>query len=136
VKADEHVDLAFYAPADDASPSPFDLVTEWHSVLDDGAVLPQEIAALAGPGNAAARDIFRILRWVDDPDGLTLAQVQRALDEGPRDHSRSSVLRGWALLQETGLNATVVGSSPQRRAVHDRFRKPSSVSAGQELTPS
>lgn len=136
VKSDERVDLAFYAPADDASPSPFDLVTEWHSVLDDGAVLPQEIAALAGAGNAAARDIFRIVRWVDDPDGLTLAQVQRALDEGPRQHSKSSVLRGWALLQEDGVNALVLGGAPARRRVHDRFQKASGVSAGQELTPS
>lgn len=136
VKPDERVDLSFWAPTDDASPSPFDLVTEWHSVLDDGAVLPQEIAALAGAGNAAARDIFRIVRWVGDPEGLTLAQVQRALSEGPRQHSKSSTLRGWALLQEDGVNALVIGSSPQRRSLHDRFQKASGVSAGQELTPS
>lgn len=135
VKSDERVDLSFWAPTDQESPSPFDLVTEWHSVLDDGSILPQEIAALTGPGHAAARDVFRVIRWVDDQDGLTLAQVQRALGEGPREHSRSSILRGWALLQEDGINALVVGSSPTRRTVHDRFRKAPGVSAGQELTP-
>lgn len=127
IKPDERVDLSFYAPADEASPSPFDLVTEWHSVLDDGAILPQEVAELTGQGAGVARDIFRVLAWVRDDDGLTAGQVRQALAEGPRTHSKTAFFRGWAMLQDA--NITVVGSSSQRRALHDRFRVPGSPSS-------
>ena len=86
-------------------------VGEWGRFVSAGRWWEPEAAPMpetvredigTGPGSAAARDVWRVLRWVDSPDGLTQSEVRRNLKEVPptegRVHSSSSIDRGFVLL--------------------------------------
>lgn len=70
----------------------------------DATVMPESVRDLiaTGPGSAAARDIWRVLRWVDSPDGLSPADIRRNLKEQPatdgRVHGSTSIDRAFVLL--------------------------------------
>jgi hypothetical protein len=81
--------------------------------------VPDEVAKLTGKGCGAARDVFRLLRYVNNPDGLTTAQIQGALLEGPRKHARSTFHAGIALLSKAGI--TVAGATPRLVALDQRY---------------
>lgn len=70
----------------------------------DATTMPESVRELiaTGPGSAAARDIWRVLRWVDSPDGLSQADIRRNLKEQPatdgRVHGSTSIDRAFVLL--------------------------------------
>jgi hypothetical protein len=77
----------------------------WERRTED---LPEVAQALAGPGAPVARDIWRLLDHIADPDGRTLAQVKAMLDErqvraGAKAISRTTYYRAVAMLKESGL---------------------------------
>ena len=80
--------------------------------------LPEEVAALRGRGVEAARDIFRVARFVNDPDGMSRAQIIAALKEGGRTHGTSSVDAALALLSRDGL---LDKPTPSRYALPGRY---------------
>jgi hypothetical protein len=69
----------------------------------DQPPLPPVLAELGGRGADAARDIYRVLRFVADADGLTTGEIRAAIDESPRGHSKASFFAGLAVLKERGL---------------------------------
>lgn len=112
-------ELMFWPPRPEAVAAPFGLVACWHDVLSDESALPGEVAVLTGKGSDAARDIFRLLRFVDDPDGATSGDLRVALGEADRKHARSTFLAGRALLLAAGICEQ--GSTPARVALALRF---------------
>jgi hypothetical protein len=77
-----------------------------------------------GSGKSCALDVFRLLRYVGGEDGLTSGEIQVALREGPRQHSRSAVFAGLALLAEAQV--TVDGSTAARRRLAPHYVSDSS----------
>lgn len=68
----------------------------------DQPPIPEEIARCGEKGAEAARDIFRILRFVNDPEGIERARIVEALREGPRPHGKSTVTAALALMVRKG----------------------------------
>lgn len=68
----------------------------------DPGLVPDAVASLRGPGADAARDLYRIFAYIDDPDGITFADLYAAYRERPdrEPASRSTVKRARALLYE------------------------------------
>jgi hypothetical protein len=66
--------------------------------------MPEDVRDLiaTGPGSAAARDIWRVLRWVDSPEGLSQSEIRRNLKEKPMTdggtHGSTSIDRAFVLL--------------------------------------
>lgn len=96
---------------------PFGLGGEWWA-LDEAAV-PEEITELSGKGKEAARDIFRLLRFVGGDRGLTADEIRSALKEGPRTHHRSTVHAAFGMLDRAGV--TTVGATSARLVLDPRF---------------
>jgi hypothetical protein len=100
------------------STAPSDLTEHWHSRAS--LEVPAEIENLHGKGTAAARDIFRLLRYVGGSRGLTPAEITSTLSEGrPCTHHRSTIYAGLATLAKAGV--TVKGSTPARLILAPRF---------------
>lgn len=99
------VDLRFWPPSDEGNADhPFSLVEKWHDVITDpDRQLPDDVMKLMGKGRDAARDIYRVLSYVGDPDGLTTSQVRDAVGEGPRQYEKSTFFAGQALLVKAGI---------------------------------
>jgi hypothetical protein len=113
-----YVEIGTVSPGSTASPS--DLTEQWHSRAS--SEVPGEIENLRGKGTAAARDIFRLLRYVGGSRGLTPAEIRSALNESPRTHHRSTIHAGLTVLDEAGV--TVEGSTPARLILAPRFEVP------------
>lgn len=89
----------------DLTVSPFgDLHANWweHDMFE----LPDAVVGVTGPGSDAAREIFRVLRFVDDE--MTMAALLRAINGRPggKTYSEPTARRGRILLERAG----VVGS--------------------------
>jgi hypothetical protein len=69
----------------------------------DQPAVPDVVARLSGRGSDAAKDIYRVLRFVGGTDGLTSGEIRSALDEGPRTHAKSAVFAGLQLLKAERL---------------------------------
>jgi hypothetical protein len=86
--------------------------------------LPDAVGELRGNGSAVAIDIFRVLAGIDDPEGLTRAEITGALSERPAGApSKSSRLAAFALLTKSGI--TTKGESGARVALSPKYRKTS-----------
>lgn len=96
--------------------SPSDLTDQWHSHAS--LEIPNEIENLRGKGAAAARDIFRLLRYVGGKRGLTTGEITTALREA-RTYHRSTIHAGLATVAKTGV--TVQGSTATRLILAPRF---------------
>jgi hypothetical protein len=84
----------------------------------DAVPMPEAIRDLIGTGRGsdAARDIWRVLRWVgasSDGEGKTPAWVRQALKEAPveRQHRLSTVEAGLTLLVKTKLADRGIGGT-------------------------
>jgi hypothetical protein len=78
------------------------LTPRWFDL--DAVPVPAEIVNLNGKGREAARDIFRILAYIEEPDGLTTAQIRRALNEHTGvDYSDSVYFAGLSMLKKEGV---------------------------------
>ena len=97
--------------------APFDLTEQWHSRAS--SEVPEEIEDLSGKGTAAARDIFRLLRYVGGKRGLTTAEIKSALSEGPCTYHRSTIHAGLTTLDRAGV--TVEGGTASRLILAPRF---------------
>jgi hypothetical protein len=84
--------------------------------------LPEDAQKLAGDGASVARDIWRLLDHLADPDGRTLAQIKSMLDErrtraGSKPVSRTSFyaavakLKNAELVERDGERLTVVSAT-------------------------
>jgi hypothetical protein len=75
----------------------------WNSVMD--RPLPEAVGAIVGDGSKAGREAYRVLDFVGDPAGLTVASVQRAVNARPgvAPVSESTVRRGMRLLRDAGI---------------------------------
>jgi hypothetical protein len=113
-------DAAVCIPADGSVVSPLQAGQGWW--IHDPQLVPDVVAELTGKGRSAARDVYRILRFVDDPDGLTTAEIRAVLNEGPRVHARSAYFAGLAGLKEAGV--LVGGSTPARWCLAAGFAGP------------
>jgi hypothetical protein len=80
--------------------------------------VPDELAALTGKGCNAARDIFRILRHIDNDHGVTTAAIKTMLQEA-RKYADSTVYAALSMLERKGI--TVVGDTPTKTRLADRF---------------
>jgi hypothetical protein len=96
--------------------STYDLTEQWHSRAS--SELPEEIENLCGKGTAAARDIFRLLRYVGGKRGLTPGEITTALSEA-RSYHRSTIHAGLTTLAKASV--TVEGSTPARLILAPRF---------------
>lgn len=85
----------------------------------DHDLVPDEVASLGGKGRSAARDIFRVLRYVDPLDGLTAAQLWAMVGEGPREHARSAFFAGLAQLQSAAI--VVTGRTPALHVLSQEY---------------
>jgi hypothetical protein len=106
--------------ADDAAlrelPPPTPAERQWYEIplLE----LPDPLLDLIGPGKEAARDAYRVLLGVNDPDGLTTAQVRDMLGEAVgkvksvRKYSKTSFNAGFASLKKQSLVGQ--GATPSR----------------------
>jgi hypothetical protein len=94
------------------------LVPRWFDI--DAVPVPAEIVNLNGKGRAAARDIFRVLAYVNDQDGLTTAQIRKALNESSIEHTDSVYYAGLSMLKDEGV--IVAGSSASKHALDGRFQ--------------
>lgn len=93
--------------------TPFKSDRPWHDVLDDEAALPADVVAkieasrdkhgVPARGKEVARDVYRILRWVDDRDGLTWSEIEHILKEGGRDYAKSTKAAGRGILVREGI---------------------------------
>lgn len=86
----------------DLAVSPFgDLHANWweHDMFE----LPAAVVGLTGPGSDAAREIFRVLRFVDDE--MTMAALLRAINGRPggKTYSEPTARRGRILLEKAGV---------------------------------
>lgn len=88
---------------DDMDPFGVRDVDWWNSVMD--RELPTAVAAIVGDGAKAGLEAYRVLDFVGDPNGLTVASVQRAVNARPgvAPVSESTVRRGMRLLREAGI---------------------------------
>lgn len=79
--------------------------------------VPEEIAAKFArkDGRTAALSLVRILRHVDDEDGLTSAQLAAVLKEGPASTSKTTFQAGLALLKKTAV--AVQGRTPEKLVI-------------------
>jgi hypothetical protein len=109
-----YVEIGTVGPRATASPS--DLTEQWHSRASSD--VPGEIENLRGKGTAAARDIFRLLRYVGGSRGLTTGEITSALNEA-RTYHRSTIHAGLTTL--TKASVTVEGSTPARLILAPRF---------------
>lgn len=97
------------------------LTPRWHDI--DAVAVPAEIVNLNGKGREAARDVFRVLSYVDEPDGLTTAQIRAALKEHVAvEHADSTFFNGVALLKKNGV--ILPGSTSSRHVLAPRFDPP------------
>lgn len=96
------------------------LTPRWHDL--DAVMVPAEVINLNGRGREAARDIFRILAYVNEPDGLTAGEIRSALAEHTdAGYSRSVAFAGMALLKSK--NIIVTGSTDSRYILDARFER-------------
>jgi AAA domain/Bifunctional DNA primase/polymerase, N-terminal len=93
------------------------LTPRWFDL--DAVPVPAEIVNLNGKGREAARDIFRVLRYVNDPHGLTTAQIRKALNESSIDYSDSVYFAGLSMLKIEGV--IEAGSSTSKHVLAERF---------------
>lgn len=76
-------------------------------------------ATKAADGKDAARDIVRLLRAVGTAGGHTPSEIIALLKEGPREHAKSKVYAGLAILARERI--TEEGVTPQRVALALRY---------------
>lgn len=71
----------------------------------DDIQVPDRVAQIGGSGSDAAREIFRVLFFVDDPDGVTFSEVRRAINARPggKQYSEPTARRGKTLLMTAGV---------------------------------
>jgi hypothetical protein len=81
----------------------------------DQPPLPDVVRDLNGRGADAARDIYRVLRFVADADGLTTGEIRAAINESPRGHSKASFFAGLAVLKDKQI--AVPGATAARLRV-------------------
>lgn len=76
---------------------------DWHKVPTEE--LPEVVRDIGGAHKYAGtvQDIYRALVAVNDPDGLTVAQLRSILDDGPREHPRTSFYGAIGVLKKVGL---------------------------------
>lgn len=97
------------------------LTPRWHDI--DAVHVPAEIINLNGKGREAARDVFRVLSYVDEMDGLTTAQIRAALKEHVAvEYSDSVYFAGLSMLKKK--NVVLPGSTPSRHILAPRFEPP------------
>lgn len=99
--------------------SPFaGLHPEWWQIDIEA---PPAVVSLKGPGSDAAREIFRVLAFVEDNDGLTFAEIRRAINERPggKQYSEPTARRGKALLENAGVIQE--GGTAARRVLAPEF---------------
>lgn len=79
--------------------------------------VPPEIVGLFNgqPGRHAALDIVRILRHIDDEDGLTKAELATVSKDSGKVHSGSSWRAGVALVKKVGV--AVDGRTPEKYVI-------------------
>lgn len=94
------------------------LLPRWFDI--DAVPVPAEIVNLNGKGREAARDIYRVLAYVDDPGGLTTAQIRKALNESSIEHSDSVYFAGLSMLKKEDV--IEAGANASRHVLTDRFR--------------
>lgn len=118
------LDLQFWPPRPEVveeDSNPLFLGRKWHELLAAESAVPEEVGKLKGEGGNAARDIFRVLRYVKDPGGLTTGEVLSALREGPRHHARSSIYAARSALLKEGI--CVKGKTATRIALAPDYRE-------------
>jgi hypothetical protein len=120
VPREEGIEAPPVVEADDAAlraaPPPAPAERQWYEIplLE----LPDPLLDLVGPGKEAARDAYRVLLGVNDPDGLTTAQVRDMLGEAVgkvksvRKYSKTSFNAGFASLKKQSLVGQ--GATPSR----------------------
>lgn len=89
------------AAGDDAIP--FGERREWW-LHQDPALVPDVVAELTGPGSDAARDIFRVLAFMDESAGVTSPVLMRACNQRPgAAYSEPTLRRGRVALERIGV---------------------------------
>jgi hypothetical protein len=108
-----HPKGAVLVPSAGGTASPFADRAPWwrHGEVE----VPDAVALIKGRGADAARDCFRVLAWVADPDGLTADQIYKIIRESPREYSGSSLRAGFGILKTQGI--VVQGATPTRFAI-------------------
>jgi hypothetical protein len=109
---------AVLAPALGRDGSPFRSVEPWWAF--DTIELPDDLRKLVGRGADAARDCYRVMAYITDPDGVTAEQVYKGVRERPGEVPKDVTLRtGFAVLKNAGI--VVQGSTPTRFAIGAAF---------------
>lgn len=93
------------------------LTPRWFDL--DAVPVPAEIVELNGKGREAARDIFRVLLYVNDPHGLTTAQIRKALNESAVEYSDSVYFAGLSMLKKERI--ILPGASVSKHVLDPRF---------------
>lgn len=94
-----------------------DLGERWFNLAPEH--VPDEIAELKGKGHRVARDIFRLLFYVGEVNGLSKAEINQALSERAEPFDASTFYAALRLL--ASKNITVAGTTSSKIALSPRF---------------
>jgi hypothetical protein len=94
---------AVVVPAQGDAAVPFGERREWWEAVGP-ELIPDAVAELHGNGSDAARDIFRVLLFMREDDGVTAATILRTINLRPgATWSEPTARRGRRLLEDAGV---------------------------------